>query len=216
MESRKELMIKEVKEISQRIEESFNKYYEKFYLKPEKSVCEELYGTLSNAFASNGSSLCSNILKEEIFEGINKEKDTNFHMCMNYLKQAVYIVLTHYNSSLASSTERTLRTIKNYSKELLSLKNVIEINDLIKDISQENYIREHEEFEKIKELFDLIKIFNEDVKRRDLLYIHELMGAKLFFELLLSNVSSIDTINDKYFKSTVCEYFRNHFEFRFK
>lgn len=216
MESRKELMVNGVKEISKRIEKTFNEYYEKFYLKSEKSVCEELYKALSNAFSSNGSSLCSNILKDEIFEGINKEKDTNFHMCMNYLKQAVYIVLTHYNSSLASSTEKALRTIKNYSKEFLSSKSLEEINALINDISQENYIREHEEFEKIKELFELIRVFNEDVKKRDLLYIHEFMGAKSFLNLLESNILSIDTINDKYFKSTVCEYFMNHFEFDFK
>ena len=41
---------------------------------------------------------------------------------MNYLKQAVYIVLTHYSYDLANSTERTLRTIKNYSKEFLGQK----------------------------------------------------------------------------------------------
>lgn len=213
MESRNQLIKIEVKEMAQRIEKTFMDYCEKFYLVPEKSICEELYITLSNAYSSNGSALCSNMLKCKIFEDIDVDKDTNFHMCMNYLKQAVFIVLTHYDWRLSSSTERTLRTIKNYSKEFLSSKDLEEINTLIKDISQENYIKGHKEFDKIKELFDLIKVFNVDVKKSDLLYVHELMGAKMFFELLESKISSITTIDDKYLKSTVCEYFSNNFEF---
>lgn len=211
MEIRKDVMSKEVEEIAIRIEKTFGEYYKKSYLVPEKGVAEELYNTLSKAYASNGSSLCSNILKDKIFEDV--EKDTNFHACMNYLKQAVYIVLTHYSYDLASATERTLRTIKNYSKEFLGQKNLEEINALINDILQENYIKEHEEFCKIKELFELINLFNENLKKRDLVYVHELMGAKMFFELLESKISTIDTIEDKYLKSNICEYLIDHFEF---
>jgi len=213
MEIRKDVMSKEVEEIAMRIEKTFGKYFEKFYLVPEKSVAEELYNTLSKAYSSNGSALCANMLRDMIFEDIDVEKDTNFHMCMNYLKQAVYIVLTHYSYDLANSTERTLRTIKNYSKEFLGQKNIEEINALINDISQENYIKEHEEFCKIKELFDLINVFNENLKKRDLVYVHELMGAKMFFELFESKISTIDTIEDKYLKSNICEYLIDHFEF---
>ena len=67
------------------------------------------------------------------------------------------------------------------------------------------YLKLHNEYEKVNDLFDLYWQIEEKYVN-DIIY---LIGNKVILEEFYKKLSVIPTIEDKYLRSTVCEFFKD-------
>ncbi len=186
--------IEEKNNILERIDNTFREYYEKYYISPEKRICKKIYLNMSKALSLNGKILCKNSSKDT--ENIEYYYDKK--ALIKCLYNVVELLLTHYNIELAECVGGMFRKIENDIKMGITEEEYRKIDPYLK-IGVEVYFMSHKEYVKIMDIFDLY----EEIEFDNWSYIDKVL--KEFEEKILE----IPTIEDKYLRSAICEYFKD-------
>lgn len=193
----KSKFIEEKNKILQRIDNTFREYYEKYYISPEKSTCKEIYLNMSKALSLNGKILCKKSSKDTGNIEYYYEKEALIRCFYN----VVELLLTHYNIELAECVGEMFRKIENDIKMGITEDEYRKIAPYLK-IGVEEYFMSHKEYTKIMDIFDLY----EEIELDNWIYIDKVL------ERFEEKIEVIPTIEDKYLRSTICEYFKDFLE----
>lgn len=208
MQFDEELLKKSVSESVARINDIINEYYEKWYIKPEDKICESVYNNLIKAFESYGKYICFTYNKEGLFKEINKDFENEGEMILQYLREAVAIVEKHYSCSLADGVQNLIIDLRGLCYRRLDSV-YEEINNIKCRIAYYNYLENHTEYNKIKILVEITKIFYRDISYVELKRMHEFFGANFILKNIESELSVIPEIEDKYLRSTLLEFLKD-------
>lgn len=208
MELAREVIVNEVKSIVERINNTLNEYYDKYYIYPERSVCKDIYSNLSRAYATNGKMQCSYVVKDTpLFNDFDNEDESKILIIC--VRNAVNMVLKNYNIDVADEVKNMIKVLRERSKNYLSDADFEKIDEISKELFFNRYAKAHNEYDKVKELFDI----NRERYSSDFRYVYELLGTKLLLEEFERRIEVIPTIEDKYLKSSICEYFKGFITF---
>lgn len=203
MELVKEVIVEEIKSIVKRINNTLNEYYNKYYIYPERSVCKDIYNNLSRAYASIGKMQYYHMINDApLFNDFNNEDESEILIIC--VRNVVNMVLKNYNIDVADEVHNMIKNVKKHSKIYLSNADFEKIDEISKEIFFNRYAKAHNEYYKVKVLFDI----NKERYSSDFRYVYELLGTKLLLEEFERKIEVIPMIEDKYFRSSICEYFK--------
>lgn len=197
-----EAILNDIGILVRRINNDIDGYYREYYIYPKRSIFKDIYNNLYKAFTSHGKLVGSNlVIDTPFYDFVSKDEDEILIIC---IQNVVKIVFNNYNIEVAKDTTGILNKIQKYSKECISDIQYEMLSEIIHKISFFNYLKFHREYEKVKELFDIYDLIDEEYDND----IKLLLGNKILLEEFYRKLSVIPTIEDKYLKSSICEYFK--------
>lgn len=198
----KEQIIFDIDILLRRINNDIDGYYREYYMYPERNILRELYSNLQNAFLSCGKLLGINLTEDTIFEEFASEDDSQIlKICFQNIAK---VILNNYNIEVADCIIKILNKIQVNCKKYIIDIDYETLSEIIFQISFYDYLKSHKEYEKVKDLFDLYDQMGGHVND-----ITHLIGNKVILEEFYKKLSVIPNIEDKLFRSTVCEYFKD-------
>lgn len=196
-----EAILNDIGILVRRINNDIDGYYREYYIYPERKILKDIYSNLYKAFTSCGNLVGSNLVIDTPFYDFAPEEEDEILMIC--IQNIVKIVLDNYNIEVAKYTIGILNNIQEYSKKYLTHTEFGTLSKIIRKISFFNYLKSHKEYQNVEELFDIYDLL--DAEYED---IRLLLGNKNILEEFYKKISIIPTIEDKYFRSSICEHFK--------
>lgn len=196
-----EAILNDIGILVRRINNDIDGYYREYYIYPEKSIFKDIYSNLNKLFTNYGNLVGSNLVIDTPFYDFAPEDEDEILMIC--IKNIVQTVFDNYNIEVAKDTIGILNRIQEHSKSYLTHIQFETLSKIIRKISFFYYLKSHKEYQKVEELFDIYDLIDEEYDN-----IRLLLGNKILLEEFYKKLSVIPTIEDKYFRSTICEHFR--------
>lgn len=196
-----EAILNDIGILVRRINNDIDGYYRVYYIYPERSIFKDMYNNLYKAFTSCGRLVENNLVIDTPFDDFASEDEDEILMIC--IKNIVQTVFDNYNIEVAKDTIGILNRIQEHSKSYLTHIQFETLSKIIRKISFFYYLKSHKEYQKVEELFDIYDLIDEEYDD-----IRLLLGNKILLEEFYKKLSVIPTIEDKYFRSTICEHFR--------
>lgn len=199
----KEQIILDIDILLRRINNDIDGYYRDYYIYPERNILRDIYNNLQKASISYGRLVSTSLTEDTIFGEFASEDDSEIlKICFQNIVKAV---LNNYNIQLATNTIEILNKIQEDSKEYITDSDYEILSEIVLKINSLYYLKHHKEYEKVKDLFDLYR----QIYKKYVNDIRHLIGNKVILEEFYKKISVILTIEDKLYRSTVCEYFKD-------
>lgn len=200
-----------LKETVIRIDNLIDDYYDKYHIEAEAYDYQKVYDYLLHAFDScknlvyldscSGDFLCS--VKTDFTEG------DEIQAMLSYIEMSQMYVREHYNEDFAHDVKNIINKIYTMVGDIVSEENSEKISKIKNSLNCTNYIESHEEYSKLKYLFDVRELIFSDIFRERLNRVIAIGAITTLEEFEKELIDKIAMIEDKYLKSTILYYFKD-------
>jgi len=199
----KEHIMFDIDILVRRINNDVDGYFREYYIYPERSILRDIYNNLQKASISYGKLVSTSLTEDTIFDYFTSEDDSEIlKICFQNI---VKIILNNYNIEVADCIIKILNKIQGHCKKYIIDIDYETLSEIICQMGVSKYLKLHNEYEKVNDLFDLYWQIEEKYVN-DIIY---LIGNKVILEEFYKKLSVIPTIEDKYLRITVCEFFKD-------